>query len=534
MIGALSAERAAISSRARQRAGTLASWNTLVVAGIAAVAAGIRFWNIQWLGYSHWDEYYFIADAKTVGQIWPKGFGRIGWFVTPLTSYTDGTLFHFLGVHTWIPMAASALYGTAAAVAVYWLGSRLFGRAVGLIAAAVLATAEFSVMFSRMALADATFDFWLILSLLLIWLGFTRGFLRYYVLGGVSSGLLLNSKYDGACVLIFAVAWVLAEFAFDLLGRSQALTQLLSAYRVRIVGTAILVGIAIALFAPFLIKLAVWPGLQIVLTHNEANVVGSSVIKTPPTYLFQYFWLFTSAPTVLLALAGILAGVIRFTQADRFLLLCTAGWIVAIMLFPPYPREALSLLPPVAIWAGRAVLELYSWARGRSPRFGLLAGAAASLCVAAMLVGDAIPTAHALSLRTVGYKQAGAVAARYQANGDDVFVRTQPVALLYVKTEYSLYPTPGVEQALNEKGTRAVLMTDQTVSWYQLTEQFFQLNRDHLQVLQRIPNPMYDEVLLQPATSDRLAHLGDPPVDYRYITFWRVTGPLAFPPQWPR
>jgi hypothetical protein len=89
-----------------------------------------------------------------------------------------------------------------------------------------------------------------------------------------------------------------------------------------------------------------------------------------------------------------------------------------------------------------------------------------------------------------------------------------------------------VVQLLNAKGSNVVFMTDQALSWYPAAEHLFDLNRDRLQVIDRVPNPLYDEVLLQPATEDGLAHINDPPDSYRYITFWRVTAPLAYPPDW--
>ena len=499
----------------------------MLVVGVAAVAAVIRFWHISSVGYSHWDEFYFISDAKLVGGVWPHGFTQMGWVTTPLVAFTDGTLFHFLGVHTWIPMSISALYGTAAVVAIYLLGSRLFGNAVGVIAAVVVATADFSVMFSRMALAEATFDFWLIVSVLFIWLGFTQRRLVYYVLGGVSSGLLLNTKYDGVFPLVLSAGFVAVEFFIDWV-RQRSLP---SRYGRRIGGSVLLVGIAVAAFAPFLYRIARNPGLATVLSHHQANVTRT-LVETSPAYLPQYFWDFTSAPTVLLAAAGIVIGMLRFTQADRLLLLYTAGWLVALLLFPPYPREALSLLPAVAIWTGRAVVEAYGLVTRNAP--GRLAFAIAGVCVAAILVGQAIPTGRTLSLSTLGYQQAGSVAAGYQSVGDIVFTRTQAVASLYLNDEYFMDSSPTVEQILNQRGDRVVFMTDQTLAWYPQIDQFFQRNQDHLRVANRIPNPLYDEVLLQPTTQERLNTLSNPPDDYRYITFWRVTGPLTYPSTWPQ
>ena len=89
-------------------------------------------------------------------------------------------------------------------------------------------------------------------------------------------------------------------------------------------------------------------------------------------------------------------------------------------------------------------------------------------------------------------------------------------------------------QLLNAKASNEVIITDQTIGWFVPISDFFTLNRDRMTVVNRVPNPMYDEVLLQPATVDKLSHLDDPPDVYRFITFWRVTGPLLYPPSWPQ
>lgn len=518
-------------SRVVNRAESLRSWGTLLVAGVAAVALVIRFWNFGSLGFAHWDEFYFLSDAHTVGQHWPAGFRSIGWVTAPLVAYTDGTLFRFFGVNNWLPFAVSATYGTLSAVALYLLGSRLFGNAVGLIAAAILTTAEYSAMFSRMALADATFDFWIITSVLLVWLGFTRRQARYYVAAGITTGILMNTKYTGAFPLLLAGAWLLGEALLDATWRRRAVGAIAKEYRAPMSGTFVMYGLAIAMFLPFLVKIAANPGLHTVLEHNS-SFGANSLIKTPPLFIAWYYWLFTSPPTLLVAVAGIAVGIRRFSLADRFLLIYTAGWFVALMLFPPYPREALSLLPAVAIWAGRAIVEVWRIANSRlHVRFA--APVAAAVCLGAVLVAQAVPLSHMLSLRTQGYADAGVAAARYQGAGDRIWTRTQAVASLYLHDEYFLDASPVVRNLLTGQITNAVFMTDQTLGWYPKIDELFQLNRDRLQVIERVANPLYDEVLLQPATADGLAHLDDPPDAYRYITFWRATAPLTFPSDWP-
>jgi 4-amino-4-deoxy-L-arabinose transferase-like glycosyltransferase len=505
------------------------SWTTVLVVAAVLLAGVIRFWNFGSLGYEHWDEFYFLSGADIVRRSWPHGLGQISWAITPLVPYTDGTLFHFFGANNWIPLAVSATYGTLSTLALYFLGSRLFGSAIGLIAAAVLATAEFSVTFSRMALADATFGFWMITSVLCIWLGFTRRRIGYWVLAGVSTGLLLNTKYIGVFPLILAVTWVTAEFIVDLVARRhESVSKAMSEYLPRAIGVAAMIVVALLLFAPWFFKLAHVPGFDTFFAHQASF----STHKTPPLFIVWYYWLFTSPPTVLLAGAGIAIGLIRFTRADRLMLIYTAGWFAAIMTFDAYPREALSLLPAVAIWAGRAVVEVWRLVRASRPQQPFAAAAASIACAAAILLGQVVTLPGILSLRTEGYADAGAIATRYQSTGSTIVVVAQDSAFLYLKHAIVLSPRPSVVQVLNEKSSTVVFMTDLTVGAYPPVKAFFALNRDRLLVIARVPNPLYPEVFLQPATADKLSHLDDPPEEYRYITFWRATAPLLYPPSW--
>jgi 4-amino-4-deoxy-L-arabinose transferase-like glycosyltransferase len=494
-----------------------------------AVAAVIRFWGIQQLGFSHWDEFYFISDAQTIAGVWPRGFTSMGWVTAPLTAYTDAAWFHFVGFQQWIPFAMSAIYGIGSTIAIYFLGSRLFGRVAGLIAAAIVATAEFSVMYSRMALADATFDFWLVVTVLALWLGYERRQIRYYVVAGLATGLLLNTKYTGVFPLLLATGWLGLELIVSSVRERSGVRGLWRDFRTRIAGTAVMAGIAIAMFLPFLLKIARNPGLHVVLSHNT-SFGSNTLIKTSPETLLTYYWLFTSPATLLLAILGIAVGVNRFTAADRMLLVFTLGWFLALLLFPPYPREALSLLPAVAIWAARAIVVIPSLLkRVHLPSPWPVAVASA---IALTMALQLLPLPGVLSLQTQGYERAGAIAASYQAEGGSIFTRTQAVASLYLHQEYFLDPSPTVENLLRQRSP-IYLMTDQTLGWYPAIKDLVDANRDRLQMVDRVPNPLYDEVLLQPATADRLTHLNDPPDDYRYITFWRVMRGLQFPPSWP-
>jgi 4-amino-4-deoxy-L-arabinose transferase-like glycosyltransferase len=539
LIDSPSAVQASTGAPRNQLLDYVASRSTWVLGGLVIVAAGIRFWNLSSLGFSHWDEFYFITNAQILdshGLI--SGFSQTGWFTAPVVSYTDAVLYRVLGFHIWIPMAISALYGSAAVIALYFLASRLFGTITGLLAAGILATSEYSVMFSRMALADATFNFWLIVSVAFTWVAFTHRRLRDYAFAGIASGIVINTKYDGAFPLLFVIAWLGLELIVEAVSSKGKLRPILTEYRTRIVGSAFAIGIAALMFMPFVLKLAHYPGLGAVLAHSaEGATTLSSFIRTPPSTIVWYFWTFTSPPVVLMACVGIAVGLLRFTRGDRFMLVYTAGWFAALTLFLPIPRESLSLLPAVAIWAARGAFELWSVAsRARIgiPRFALVA--VGGVCLAGVLLLQLNQLPQLLSMRTEGYADAATVAAQLQSDGGTLFVRVQACALLYLDSGYvSLDDNATTARLLADKGSRAYLMTDQMLSWDPILERFFTLNRSHLDVIARIRNPLYPEVLLQPGPGsyDRLWVLSNPPDYYRYITFWRVSGLLTFPPDWP-
>ncbi len=97
---------------------------------------------------------------------------------------------------------AAAVLGVAALWLLYGAGSRLFGRAVGLLAAAIEAVAFLPVFYSHLALNDVPTLAPLTLSLLGSAGIVRKGRVRDYLLAGVGLGLACASKYTAGIVLL--------------------------------------------------------------------------------------------------------------------------------------------------------------------------------------------------------------------------------------------------------------------------------------------------------------------------------------------
>jgi 4-amino-4-deoxy-L-arabinose transferase-like glycosyltransferase len=102
---------------------------------------------------------------------------------------------------------AAAVLGTAALWLLYATGARLFGRGVGLLAAAIEAVAFLPVFYAHLALNDVPALAPLTLSLLGSAGVLRKGRGRDYLLGGAGLGLACATKYTAGIVLVpFAAA----------------------------------------------------------------------------------------------------------------------------------------------------------------------------------------------------------------------------------------------------------------------------------------------------------------------------------------
>ncbi len=190
-------------------------------AGLAVVLAGglaLRLWGIRQglpFVYNTDEAQHFVPHA--IGMF-AHGTLNPGYFANPPAfTYVLHALFavwyggasgaehafaqHPQSVYT-LARVAAALLGTAALWLLYATGTRLFGRAVGLLAAAIEAVAFLPVFYAHLALNDAPTLAPLTLSLLGTAGVLRRGRRRDHVLAGVGLGLACASKYTAGIVVL--------------------------------------------------------------------------------------------------------------------------------------------------------------------------------------------------------------------------------------------------------------------------------------------------------------------------------------------
>jgi hypothetical protein len=199
--------------------------------GLALVLGGglaLRLWGVQQglpYVYNTDENDHFVPHAV---QMFEQGTLNPHYFANP-PAYTY--LLHFLFalwygsghavVHAYFndPQAvytlarvACALLGTASLWLLYLVGSRLFGRAVGLLAAAIEAVAFLPVFYAHLALNDVPTLAPLTLSLLGTAGVLRNGRRREHLLAGIGLGLACASKYTAGIVVVPYLVAVLSRY----------------------------------------------------------------------------------------------------------------------------------------------------------------------------------------------------------------------------------------------------------------------------------------------------------------------------------
>ena len=372
------------------------------------VSLGLRLWWIkQGLPYSY--------NSDEASHFVPKAVGFLGgdlnphYFLNPpaytyllyvvlLAWYGGSHALHTAFLHDptsvyVVARVVAAVLGTVAVGLTYLAGARLFGRAVGLLAGAVIGVAFLPVFYSHLALNDAP-----TLAPVALALVGVAGIVRRcrgdrgsaapsaanfvagvrntvpgnqgsrwpaldYGLGGLGLGLAAATKYTGGFVLVC----LLAAFAFDVrTGRAAASRRLAVALAVALVAFVAANPYALLDLRDFLSGLS-----------YQASAVGTTKLGTNPSNGWLYYlWTFSWGLGWVPALAALGGGV---------WLIVRRRWLEALVLLPAilayvlymgdqqrfFGRWLMPVFPLVALLAAFAVVEALRWAGRRLTGLGV-------------------------------------------------------------------------------------------------------------------------------------------------------------------
>jgi hypothetical protein len=383
-------------------------WAWVGVAVVLASGLGLRLWGVrQGLPYAYnADEAdHFVPHAIEMfgHSLNPRYFAN-----PPAYTYVLHYLFaiayggttgarHALAVHPadvyTLARVAAALLGTLAVWLLYATGARLFGRGVGLLAAAIEGVAFLPVFYAHLALNDVPTLAPLTLSLLGTAGVLRKGRARDHLLAGLGLGLACATKYTAGIVLVPYLAAVAASYLQTAAERGSA-----SAGRRTVGGIALAGAVALAAFLvanPYAIL--DYSDFHSELVHQSTlSAEAQGKLGAPRDGgLAYYLWTLTWGLGWAPALAA-LGGALSVWWRERAL-----GWLLvpAPLLYLAFMglqgryfgRWLLPIFPILCLLAALFALQLVNVIARRRPRLRVVA---ATLLVALLLAQGLVYSVH--------------------------------------------------------------------------------------------------------------------------------------------
>jgi hypothetical protein len=274
-----------------------------------------------------------------------------------------------------------ALLGTVSVWLLYLVGARLFSRAVGLLASAVMAVAFLPVFYGHLALNDVPTLAPLTLSLLGTAGILRRGRMLDYLMAGVGLGLAGATKYTAGVMVLPLLAAVAARYLDARAGARRDVAIGLGVALVAALGAYLIANpYSLLDFHLFIDELK--------RQSSYTEMSHASWIGGPKQGSFIYYlWSFTWGLGWIPALAA-LGGAVSIWQGQR-----RVGWVlvpvaVLYLLFLSlqgryFGRWLLPIFPIACLLAAYFSLELAGWAARRVPRMRVGITALAVIALAA-------------------------------------------------------------------------------------------------------------------------------------------------------
>lgn len=369
----------------RARLWALAHQSLLAIGGISFVALALRVYGISDnLPYINQPDEPAVAD-KALG-ILKTGDYNVHYFVYPnLYYYMQAALYvvRFMALvssgtidrldqavptdfYLWGRLMTAVL-GMLTVVMVYLAARRLYGVAVGLVAAALMATNSVHMLHSQFITTDAPATFFCALAMVAIaWLMPVGGqavrtelpSMKLYLLAGVAAGLAIGTKYNNALILLplliahgYRVAWGVRP--------GERLRAFFGGRLWMALGVAVLTFFATTPFALFDLSIFL-NDIGSVVSHYRYGHEGH---EGNSNWLFyaSHFLQTDTLPT-LLSMAGVIVAFVRRRPADVLMVSFPLALYFSMSSYRVnFDRNLLPLLPFTSILAGVALVLVWEW-----------------------------------------------------------------------------------------------------------------------------------------------------------------------------
>lgn len=455
---------------------------------LTAAAAVLRFWHLTDLGLTHFDEGSYAMTGR-----WLATLGKEGWIYQSghapgLFPTVIGLFFLIFGIKDYVAIAVSALAGSITVGLIYWIGRTRFSRTTGIMAALFLATAEYHLIYSRFALTDATFTLLFWASLASLHQGFIKHDRRWFIAGGVLTGLCWNTKYHGFFPLLFLGVWM---GVMMLLQHRSRLVLIRASW----LNFGMAVVLAVLIYVPWFLFVQFSVGYGAILQAQVDHSIGqSAIILTSPATICFYLTQWLSPALLLAALLGSVMILYRPQSKTTFLLFATAMIAFTAMFYTSFPRLLLPMAPALCLFAAHGVEKI--------SRAKPVAWLPAVIILACNMMG-----AHqTLSLRTDAYRQAAAYLQQCDA----------PVLTQMSKNFYFYEKKKSVEMrwqkaaaldSIVQHSPAGLIAVDPIMHRFPQVEQWFENQSRRTRLVYEIPIQMYEPVYYQGFDPTRLPQL---------------------------
>jgi outer membrane protein assembly factor BamB len=325
-----------------------------------------HLWSADEQTYSQW-AYHMI---RTGDYLTPWAFGDVSFWIVkpPVFMWLMSLSYQAFGVNNFSSRLPSALFGSLSLVLVFYLGKKLYNSYVGFLSALVLGTFATFYIFTRHAMIDVTFTFFIIASIYFLVISEkTEKTNRYAVLSGVFFGLALMTKQLQALLIPLII------FTYLLLSR-RSIRFLFKKQFTLFWGTGLL------LFSPWLIYMVISYGApfwQNYFVYAAVTRTVSSIEGHAGSYLFYFSYLINNEYLLAILLpfaAGLCTfnAIIKSSRADILVI----SWMALVLLVFTFAQTKLywyilPAFPAFALAIGYLLFQLSKKISERCPRLDL-------------------------------------------------------------------------------------------------------------------------------------------------------------------